>query len=257
MHTTTHAIQGSSGGSAWKGLYQVGGVAGLLAAIVFRRSLGAEVSLLHSMGIIRGGPAVVPVDAGDWYTLLQTRPLLGLTWLDTFDLVEYALLALLFLALFVALRQAAASTMVIATACGLVGVVVNFASNHAFSLLVLSDRYAGAATEAQKALYLAAGEALLAGHNPGAVFQGSGAYLGLFLVLTAGLLVSLAMARTCVFGKWAAWMGILANAFGLCYFLALAFAPALRFLPPSLSAPFRLAWYILIALRLFRLAKYR
>jgi hypothetical protein len=50
-------------------------------------------------------------------------------------------------------------------------------------------------------------------------------------------------------------MGITANVLALGYFPTLLLFPALQALPPSLSAPFRLTWYILIALRLLRLAR--
>jgi hypothetical protein len=39
------------------------------------------------------------------------------------------------------------------------------------------------------------------------------------------------------------------------YFVALAFAPTIVWLPPTLSAPFRLLWYLLVARRLFQLGK--
>lgn len=54
------------------------------------------------------------------------------------------------------------------------------------------------------------------------------------------------MLRSAVFSKAAA-IGILANGLGPLYFLALAFAPAIIWLPPTLSAPFRLVWYVLSA----------
>jgi hypothetical protein len=63
------------------------------------------------------------------------------------------------------------------------------------------------------------------------------------------------MLQSDIFNKATAWTGILANSFGLLLFPALIFAPAIIWLPPSLSAPFRVTWYVLIAVRLFKLAK--
>lgn len=143
--------------------------------------------------------------------------------------------------------------MVIATTFGFVGIAVYFASNQAFAMLSLSDQYAAATTNVQRSMLLAAGQALLAIDNPGAVYQGTGIYISLLLVTLAGLIISIVMLRSSIFGKATAYAGILANVFGLGYFIALAFAPALCFLPPSISAPFRLIWYILIARRLFQL----
>ena len=63
------------------------------------------------------------------------------------------------------------------------------------------------------------------------------------------------MLRSRVFGKATAWAGILANGLALGHFvaLALALAPIIAGLPTIVSAPFRMVWYILIAVGLFRL----
>ena len=67
----------------------------------------------------------------------------------------------------------------------------------------------------------------------------------------AGLLISMVMLRSDTFDKVTAYMGILANGFGLGYYLALAFAPSLIALPISISAVFLLAWYVLIGRQLW------
>ena len=163
--------------SSWRALYSTGGVAALLAVFVFRRNLGAELMLLVNFGIIGGVPTTPLVTAIDWFKLFQDNWLVGLTLLNFFDLVEYALLGLLFLALYGALRQSNRSAMLIATSSGLVGITVYFASNQAFAMLALSERYAAATNEAQESTYLAAGEALLATNNPEAIHQGTGIYV--------------------------------------------------------------------------------
>jgi hypothetical protein len=241
--------------AAWIALYRAGGAAALTAAIVFRRNLGAELMLLRMLGLIHVGPATAPRSALDWFALLQDNKLLGLALFDLCDLINYALVGLVFLALYGALRRTNQSTSLIATAFCFVGIAVYMASNQAFSMLALSERYAAATSDVQRATFLAAGEALLAIHNPGDIYRGTGIYASLMLVLLAGLIVSIAMLRSTVFSKVTAWMGIVANGLGLGQFLALALVPAILALPPSLSAPFRLAWYILIAIRLFQLSR--
>lgn len=240
---------------AWKSLYKIGGVAALLAVFVFRRNLAAELGLLMNLGIIRGVPTTPLASASDWFTLFQDNWLAGLTFMNFFDLVEYALLGLVFLALYGALRQANRSAMVIATTAGLVGITVYFASNQAFAMLALNERYSAATSEAQRAIYQAAGEALLAINNPDSIYQGTGIYVSFFLVLFAGLIISFVMLRSDVFSKATALTGILANGIGLCYFITIAFTPAIYWIPHPISAPFRVTWYFLIALRLFRLGK--
>ncbi len=245
--------QSETADPAWKYLYIAGGVAALLAVFVFRRNLGAELSLLGMMGILKVPP--LPIRAVDWIKLFQSNWLVGLTYLNFFDIVEYLLVGLLFLALYGALRKTAKGVMLIATILGLVGITVYIASNQAFAMLALSKRYAAVTATAEQSNLLAAGEALLAENNPGFLYQGTGIYLSLFLVLLAGLIISIVMLRSSVFSKATAIMGILANGIGLCYFLFPVFAPTAIWIPHSVSAPFRVIWYFLIALRLFKLAR--
>jgi hypothetical protein len=233
--------------SAWKPLYRIGGAAALIAALIFRRNLGAEVSLL--------GAHTPPSTANDWFALLQDNSLLGLALLNLFDIVNYALLGLMFLALYAALKRASESYMRLAVCLGLVGVTVYFASNQAFSMLSLGDQYAAATTDAQRATFLAAGEALLAINNPGDVYQGAGIYLGLLLVTLAGLIISTVMLRSGIFSKVTAYAGILAHTLVLGYFIAVIFAPALTFVPHVCAAVPLVIWEILIARRLFQLAR--
>jgi hypothetical protein len=120
-------------------------------------------------------------------------------------------------------------------------------------MLSLSEQYAAAATDAQRAMLLAAGEALLAINNLGVIYQGAGIYLSLFLVTLAGLIISIVMLQSTLFGKITAVIGILANGIALSCFIALVFAPALYALPIIISAPFRVTWYVLIARKLFQI----
>ena len=138
---------------------------------------------------------------------------------------------------------------------GLIGVAVYLASNQALEMFFLSQQYAQATTEAQRAVLLTAGNVLLVTNQPEAPYQATGIHLGLILVLIAGLLISIVMLQSDIFGKVAAVCGILANGFALLLFITLAFAPALSWIPPTISAPFRMIWYILIAIKLFKLAR--
>jgi hypothetical protein len=240
--------------SRWKTLYRVGGTAALVAGLVFRRNLGAEFMLLRGSGILHFGPTTMPDTVLDWFTLLQNNSLLGLTLLNFFDIVNYALVGMIFLALIITLRRVSPSFMAIAAATGFLGIVLYFASNQSLSLLSLSTQYAAATTDANRSLFLAAGQAVMAIHD-NAGYQGAGIYPSFFFISVAGLIISAVMLRSRIFNKVTAYMGILANVFGLSYYLTLAFAPALVFLPISVSAVFLLIWYILIGRRLLQTGK--
>jgi hypothetical protein len=234
----------------WKTLYIVGAVAALVAVTLFRRNLSVEVMQFKGFGIIRGVPATWPSSAIEWFSLLQHNALVGLILLNIVDVVNYCLVGLIFLALYGALRHVNRSAMVIATACALVGIGIYLASNQALAMLSLSKQYAAATTDAQRSMLLAAGEALLAIQN-----QGTGYYASFFMVVVAGLIVSVVMLRSSVLSKATAIVGILANGIRLLGFVTLLLTPSIYSLAIPISAPFRVTWYVMIALTLFRLGR--
>ena len=247
-------LQAKTEHSTWAGLFKVGGAAALIAALVFRRNLGAELTLLRGVGIINAGPANPPDTVQGWLALLQNNPWVGLTWLNLFDMVNYALVGVMFLAVCVALRRVSRSAVTIAAALSFVGVTIYLASNQALTLLSLSNQYAAATTEAQRSVLLAAGQATLAIHQ-NAGYEGTGLYLSFFLVTIAGLIISVVMLQDDTFNRTTAYMGLLANSLGLSYYLALAFAPTLIALPLSISALFLLAWYVLMGRQLIQIGQ--
>ena len=248
-HDLADPIQSDVPNSGWHWLYIIGGIAGLLAVVVFRRNLGAEISLLSGQS--------PPITANDWFTLLQNNSLLGLALLNLFDMVNYALVGLMILALYAVLERINKRWMLVGGCMGLTGTAVYFASNQAFAMLSLSHQYAAAATEAQRAVLVSAGEALLAVNNPGTVYQGAGIYMSLFLVTLAGLIISIVILQSDIFSRATAYMGILANLLVLAYFVTLVFAPTLIFVPHTAAAVPLIIWELLIARRLLQLAQRR
>lgn len=238
-----------------RGLYIAGAAAALLAAVVFRRNWSAEVHLLREFGLLTAGPAQAPGRASAWYALLQSRPILGLVMLDFVDVINYALVGLVLLALHAALRRVSRPAMTTALAVGLVGVAVSFGANHALDILTLSSKHAAATTAADRTAFLIAGEALLALDNPGTPAMSSAVAIAFFLVTVASLIASVAMLRSTVFARSTAWVGIVAHLILLGRFLAIPLPPAYAAIPPSLSAPLLIAWNIMIAKRLIRLAR--
>jgi hypothetical protein len=238
----------------WKGLFRVGGVAALVAAILFRRNFGAEIALLRTIGILHLDYTTQPGTIMEWFTLLGSHKLMGLIMLNLFDLINYGLVGLIFLALCAALRRGRESVMAIAAALGCAAVVTYFASTQVFTMLSLSRQYAAATTDAQRSLLLSTGQAVLA-ISYGNAYEGEGLYVSFLLVSMAGLMISAVMLRSRIFAKGTAVVGILANAFGLAYYLALVAAPGIVALPISISSVFLLIWYILIGLRLLRLGR--
>lgn len=237
--------------STLKSLYWIGGAAALLAAVIFRRNIGAEVSLFSSYAF--------PDTVGAWFQLLQSNRLVGLAYLNLFDVVDYSLLGLMFLALYRVLRPVAHGYMLLATVMGLVGMTVSFTTNTALSMLSLSDQYVNAPTEAHRAMYLAAGQAMLAiGRGPGEIAQSSGAYASFLLMALATLFSSLVMLQSKQFGRRCAYLGLAASGLDMIYCLAVVFVPAsavrlvgLGTLP--LAGLFLMFWHFVIGWKLMRL----
>jgi hypothetical protein len=223
----------------WANLYRIGGVAALVSGILFRRNISAEIFLLTGQAS--------PNTVAAWFSLLQNNSFLGLSLLNIFDVVNYALLALMLLGLYGALKHVNEGYMTIGTALGLTGVTVYFASNTAFSMLSLSSQYAVAATEAQKSILLAAGQTMLA------VNQGTGVYVSLLLLAVAGLLISAVMLKSNIYGKKTAYVGMLASAFDLTCCVTFAIVPELDALLLSAAGICLMVWHILVGGKLYKL----
>lgn len=234
---------------SYRGLYIIGGAAALIAGLVFRRNLGVA-----EIGQLVYGQAPPDTVVG-WFTLLHDDRLLGLAMLNVFDIIDFALLGLMFLALYAALKRANKGYALVATAMGLVGIAVYFASNAALSLLSLSDQYAAAMTDAQRSALLAAGQAVLATGNPGTIFPGTGMYMSFFLLAAAGLVFSLLMLRSNVFGRLTAYAGILASLCDLACCVTFAVIPASCVVFVASAGLLLMVWHILVGYRLFRLGR--
>lgn len=238
-------------------LYRLSGIAALLAAVVFRRNWSAEFFLLRMTGVISRGPTEAPGSASGWFSLFQDDALVGMILFNVVDLVNYALVGILLLGLYAALRGMNRTAAGLALAGGWLGVAVAFASNRSLAMLRLSRHYAAAVGTVERDALLATGEALLAVDNPATVQAGSGETAALLLITLSAIMMAVLMRHHPAFGRRTAWLGIAAEGIQMGTFAALTLAPspALLALPPSLAAPLRLVWYLLVGRRLIQLAR--
>jgi len=249
---SAHAVETASSPAKW--VYTVGQLAVWIELLIFRRWLGGEFLLFRSIGLIPVGPKAMPIKALDWFTFLQQHPLLGFTFLNGFDMVNFVLAGVVLLVLYAILKRIDHAFMVLALAFMLVAIVVYIASNPAVPMLGLSGQYAAATNDAQRAELVSAGEALLTDKNVGSMGQN----VAFVFFHVAGLIVSLVMLRSLIFSKRTAWLGILFNAFGLGFPIALALAPGSVILPGAawiIGVIFWVFWYIGIARTFHRLAR--
>lgn len=105
-----------------------------------------------------------PDTVKEFFELYQQNPFLGLLSLDFLYLFNNIILVIIYLALFVLLYQEKPVTVLLALILGLIGIACYYPSNPAFEILTLSNQYFQSLPE-QQMIYLAAGEALIAGYT--------------------------------------------------------------------------------------------
>ena len=205
-------IDADAAESSWKGLYKLAGVTALIAVL----APVAEVAISFLPGMARASQRTVTVI--DWFSLLQNNWFLGLRNLGLMNIAGAALLAPMIFASYAAVKRDHEAYGAFGAILFFVGLAVYLASSRAFPMLSLSGQYAGATTDAQRSLLIAAGQAMLAeGQNRA----------GLLLIEFSGLVISAVMLRGNVFSKGTAYAGILGNALLMAVEIILTFAQRL------------------------------
>jgi hypothetical protein len=229
----------------WKTLYRAGAVAPLIALALYSSQF---------VIMICGEP--FPTTAEGWFALSQRNRLLALWYLNALDIVSFALLGVMFLALYVALRPVRPSWALIALYFALLGVVVFIVPRVlTLSLLPLSDLYAAATTEAQRTMALAAGETL--SHVTTATPQ----TLGFLFMAVAGLIIAIVVLRgrssgsSLVFGKMGGYVGVVGFVVALANYASWLVAPSIAAVLMPINGLLWLIWWLMVSVGLFKLAR--
>ena len=223
----------------WKSLYKVGG-AGVLIALVFYLS--------QIIIILFGEP--YPATTEDWFNLFIRSKLLGLFYLNALDMASITLFCLMFLALCVALKRGNESAMAIAGLLASIGTAVFIASRSVtFSMIPLSDQYAAAATDVQRAQILLIGDAF------GVQIQATPRTTGFLLMSVAVLIISGTMLRSQFFNKATAVVGILSSILVFALHISVIIAPAIADPLMGVGMILWVIWLVLVGLRLIQLGK--
>jgi len=239
IQLSTNSSASESIQSSWKSIFWVGGIAALIL-------LGYSLLTMVSLIVIGGQPG----SAQEGFSMLQNNRLLGLLRLDLPTTLVMPLYYLLLLGLYAALKKTERAPVTLAAILGFAGITLFLSAPSALSWLALSDRFASAAGEAQKAQFLAAGEAILAAD----MWHGASALLGGLLLQISLLLISIFMLRSEVFGKPLAYLGILMHGLDLAHLLIGLFIPTGGVILMAIAGPLYLLWFPLIARRFFQLA---
>ncbi len=190
-----------------KSIYIIGGVTSLVTVALVVFAIAAFFIWPYKPGFT----STVSI-----FEMLQKDRLGGLMSMDLLMLVIVPFNIPLSLALYVALRRVNATYALGALILNLVAVGLLIQTRPLVELVLLSDKYAAATTEAARSHYLAAGEALLA------VFSGTGWAVQNIFAILASLINCWLMLRTPAFSKFTAWFGIAINLIGLGFAIPVA-----------------------------------
>lgn len=232
----------------WESLYTLGAVSALLAVL-----FGVlEIVLTFLPGGARVSPELLTVPL--WFERFQANPLLELRNLGLVNIFLTTFGVLLSFALFAAHRKVNSGLAGLALTISSIGAAIFFATNRCFSMLSLSNRYAAATDDAHRAALVAAGEAMLAvgqSHTPGT-------FLAFALASLSGLFMTWVMLRGGVFSRVTASVGMVGFAFLLIFEICSDFVPVLfdtAMIFAIIGGIASMVWYIMVARRLFQLAK--
>jgi hypothetical protein len=229
-------VEESNAGTAdprWSWLYTIGGAAALFAV--------AMIPIQLVVFIAWGQPDT----ARGWFTLLESNGFAGLLAFELLFVVNAVVGISTTLALYVALRRVNESFMAIALVLGLLEAVAFVVARPALEMLYLSNQYADAATDAQKVLFLAAAETMLA------ISHGTAFHVGINLFSVYYLIVALVMLRSDDFGRTTTYAGVAAAILNWGLYVPGGiglFLFTLSVLPLAI-------WNVLIARRLFQLGR--
>lgn len=180
----------------------------------------------------------------DWFNLFQKNKLMGLIDFELLMVIYTVFSIPLSLALYMMLKPVSQVFMALFLVFSVIGVMAFVAARPALEMLYLSDGYAAAGTEAQRAMFLAAGEAKLA------TFHGTAFHVSYLLGSLTGLIISFIMLRTNIFSKATAYVRIASSVCDLGLYI-----PVIGLYISLFSVVFLFVWNILIARKLFQLAK--
>ncbi len=218
--------------SGWRALFRVAGIAAF--SVVALIPVQALVYILWPP----------PTTVRDYFSVFERNGLLGLVDLDLLLIVDQLLIVVLMLGVYIALRHADPSLMLIGVAAGLVGAVLMIVSREAtFSMYSLSQQYAAATSDAERAALEAAGQTLLT------VYNGTSFSVGYFLTGLATLLFSTVMLRSSIFSRLTGVAGVAAGLTGL----VPASMGMLGFFLSFLSLIPLIVWLFLVGRRLLQL----
>lgn len=221
---------------SWRPLYRVGAVAAVLAVVLYVVALVLFIVTPAPPSPASGGAAMLGHVVANRSVYVVKQVL----WV-----APNLLMMVVVLAIAVALAEVHKSFALVAGVIAVASWAVGFAwpttGEGSLAMVVLSDRYAAAATDAERVATVAGAELLLALNDLPAVVLG--------VLQTLGILLLAALMMRGVFPKGLAWLGVVTGLTGLA---AEAFRPWLGW-AYAIYGLLLFAWLIGVAVALWRL----
>lgn len=215
--------------SEWNLLYKLGGIASILAALLF----------LFQLIFIRW--SYYPKNIADWYMMFQRSRILGLFYLNTLDIITVSLLGIMFVAVCARLRPNSKSTTTLALPFAFLGIGMFIIPRTMMLPLVrLSSEYASAAQGVSADILLSAGKMIAGLCMP--TIQTT----GFFFVSIAAFMLSLVMINSNRLSKLAGFVGIMAFLLLIAENVCIIAAPALVGAMMVVAGVFWAVWWILV-----------
>jgi hypothetical protein len=212
----------------WRTLYRMGAVAALLSVVIIPFSVIAFF--------------VWPAFPDNILDVIQESWFAGLMSLDAGYLLGNLFVLPFFLVLYVTLREVDEGWALIALVLGLMGLLCLPLARPIPEMFAISEEYAAATTEAERAVYQAIGGGMLS-H-----FHGMAYHTHYILGSLSLLISSILMLRSDIYSKALAWVGVVTNVvvFGL-------YVPVIGTYISTLSVLGYAIWFIMFGLRLYQL----
>lgn len=193
--------------------------------------------------------------ATEWFSIFQASWFKGLYVLGILNIVYMSCMIPVYFGLLMAHRRTNFVYSVLAMILFLLAMAIYVSNNAAIPMFVLSGKYATAGTDAQRALFAAAGEAILARSED---FT-PGSFAGLLFSGIAAITISFVMLRGRIFGKANGLIGIIGFTFLTAFTFLATFIPSLYhfafYVFGSIGGLLALIWFVLVVLTFFRLRR--
>ena len=207
-----------------------------------------------AVGSITGGDiSALPPTAIDRFDQFHRNWALGLYNMDLLNIINQIILIPSIFALYIAHRKNDNGYGMLALILFLIGTTIFVTGNTALTMFDLSKKYFAAASEAQKNLIAAAGEAMLTKGSHGSL----GVFIGFALPTIANILMAYVMIKGRIFNRTGSYLGLAGNTLMLLYMILVTFCPGAEKFALLLAMPGGLlvmAWMIIYMLKLLRLS---